>query len=391
MEYFPSIPPTKVEWIDDSSANIVFQDEKTAMEALEQFSAISNLDGGPIPNFQLRAAKSLSSHPDSKLHVRTSFITDQKRPRAYEASRFYMMHPEHDPRVRRRPGDRSSDSRNGDYRRRGYSDEEHWRRRRRDNENGFDASMYDDTSPSRRDSMGSSPDFRSDDGGGRSRRRGDSYRPARGHRDGNSRERSASPGRPRRTPPPSYRTRDPHPFPRENQGKELFPTKSTSNGDVNRNGKDLFSNKLLAADLKKDLFPHKANVSNHRRSDAFDAADETADLFANGLSMSTKTGSQADKSLADRIGNGSALSYGRLKASDPVVVHEMQETDNSGISILGASSQQDQGFSIRGNAAAGTIKELFPGKAVGNAGKELFAGRLEGRGGRRNKAEDMFY
>ena len=303
-----------------------------------------------------------------------------------------MMHPEHDPREKRRRGERSYDSRNGDYRRRGYSDEEHRRRRRKDREDGFDASMYDDNAPSnRRDSMGSSPDFRSDDNGRRSRRRGDSYWPTRGDKVGASRDRSASPGRPRRTPPPSYRTQDPHPFPRENKGKELFPTKSEPNGGLNRGTNDLFSNKLLAADLKKELFPRKANVPNHRRSDAFDAADETADLFANGLSMSNKNSSKAGKSLADRITNGPTTSYGRLKASDPVLVHDTLDMDNSGISILGASSRQDQGFSVRGGAAAGTIKELFPGKAVGNAGKELFAEKLEGRGGRRNKAEDMFY
>lgn len=303
-----------------------------------------------------------------------------------------MMHPEHDPREKRRRGGHSYDSRNGDYRRRGYSDEEHRRRRRKDHEDGFDASMYDDNGPSsRRDSMGSSPDFRSDDDGRRSRRRGDLYRPTRGDRGGASRDRSASPGRPRRTPPPSYRTRDPYPFPRDNKSKELFPTKSEPRGGLSRGSNDLFSNKLLAADLKKELFPYKANVPNHRRSDAFDAADETADLFANGLSMSNKDGSKAGKSLADRITNGPTTSYGRLKASDPVLVHDTLDMDNSGISILGSSSQQDQGFSIRGGAAAGTIKELFPGKAAGNAGKELFAERLEGRGGRRNKAEDMFY
>ena len=381
-----------MEWIDDSSANIVFENESVAMEALENFSLAPKIDGAPLLNYQLRAARSLPSHPEANLQVRMSFSTDQKRPRAYEASRFYMMHPEHDPREKRRKGERSYDSRNGDYRRRGYSDEEHRRRRRKDDHDGFDASMYDDNGPSiRRDSMGSSLDFRSDDGGRRNRRRGDLYRPVRDDKDRASRDRSASPGRPRRTPPPSYRTRDPHPFPRENKGKELFPSKSESNGDLNRGGKDLFSNKMLAADLKKELFPNKANVINHRRSDAFDAADETADLFANGLSVSSRNGSKVGKSLADRITNGPKTSYGRLNPSDSVPVHDAQDIDDGGITIRGASNQQDQGFSIRGGAAAGTIKELFPGKALGNAGKELFTEKLQGRGGRRNKAEDMFY
>ena len=388
-EHFPSIPPTKVEWIDDSSANIVFEDEATTVQALEHFSLASEIDMTQVPSFQLRKAKTLSTHPESALQVRIAFTTDQKRPRAYEASRFYMMHPEHDPREKRRRGDRTNHYHNGDYRRKRYNDEEHRRRKRNDEEDGFDASMYDDNGPSsRRGSTGSFSDIRSDDGGRRTRHRGDSYRPARNRA---SRDRSASPGRSRRTPPPSYRTRDPHPFPLENKGKELFPSKSEPNSNPTQSGKDLFSNKLLAAGLKKELFPHKANVIIHRRSDAFDAADETADLFANRLSVPFKNGRNGGKSLADRITNVPAASSGRLKASDPGPEDNSPDMEDTGFSIRGGSSHQDKGFSIRGSAAAGTIKELFPGKAVGNAGKELFAERLQGRGGRRNKAEDMFY
>ncbi len=392
-EHFPSRPPTKVEWIDDSSANIVFEDEATTVQALAHFSLASELDMSQVPIVQLRKAKNLSTHPESDLRVRIAFTTDQKRPRAYEASRFYMMHPEHDPREKRRRGERTNHYHNGDYRRKRYNDEEHRRRKRNDEEDGFDASMYDDNGPSsRRGSLDSFSDIRSDDGGRRSRHRGDSYRPTRNRA---SRDRSASPGRSRRTPPPSYRTRDPHPFPQENKGKELFPSKSEPNSNLTQSGKDRLSNKmsnkLLAAGLKKELFPHKANVIIHRRSDAFDAADETADLFANRLSVPFKNGRNGGKSLADRITNVPAASNGRLKASDPEPEDNTPDMEDTGFSIRGGSSQQDQGFSIRGSAAAGTIKELFPGKPVGNAGKELFAERLQGRGGRRNRAEDMFY
>ena len=342
-----------------------------------------------LPGYQLRMAKPLSSHPDSNLQVRAAFSTDQKRPRAYEASRFYMMHPEHDPREKRRRGERSRHYNDGDYRRSRYNDEEHRRRKRNDDEAGFDASMYDDNGPSsRRDSTGSFSDIRSDDGGRSKRRRGDSYRPA---RNGASRDRSASPGRSRRTLPPSYRTRDPHPFPHENRGKELFPSKSESDNNLNGGGKELFSNKLIATGLKKELFPHKANVVNHRRSDAFDEADETADLFASRVSLPSKNGRNGANSLANRITNGPTSSIGRLKASDPEPEDNTDAIEDVGISILGGSGQQSQGFSIRGTAAAGTIKELFPGKIVGNAGKELFAEKLQGRGGKRNRAEDMFY
>ncbi len=386
-EHFPDGPPVRVEWIDDTSANLVYSSPGDGFKALDQLSLQFSSISQPT---DLRIAKTLSTHPNTILHIRTAFTSDQKKPRAYEASRFYMMHPEHDPREQRRRN--YSHTSNGDYRRRRYGDDENRRRRRRDKESGFDASMYDDDNhkSSSEPSLASSP-------GRRSRRAGDSYRP---RRDGlsESRDRSASPGRqngdrPRRrkrTPPPAYQNRDPHPFPTENEGKELFPVKSKqSNGNVSN---DLFSNKILAADLKKELFPQKTNTILHRRSDAFDAADETADLFANRMSVPFADDGKkgAVKSLASRITAPSESTYGRLKGSDSEPMIEMDDKDDdAGLNIRGAS-QQDQGFSIRGSAA-GTIKELFPGKSIGNTGKELFAERLEGRGTRRTRAEDMFY
>ncbi len=414
-EHYPTGNQPRVEWIDDLSANIVFEGDQTAMAALRHFTLPSN-NNDSLPLSQLRAAKTLSTHPGSSLYVRIAAITDQKRPRAYEASRFYMMHPEHDPREQRHRGVRFQG--NGDYRKKGYSDDEHRRRRRRDKEEGVDASMYDDGGASSRNgSISSSANERGIEGERKARLRGDSYRPIRDERNGarTSRDRSASPnGRNRHTPPPTYRSRDPHPFPHENKGKELFPSKSRSDRDPNRNDRDLFSSKMLAADVtkglylrksaldreaapsgkdlfsnrtraaevKKELFPHKVNLSKHSRSDAFDAADETADLFANGMSVPFMDGASSRKS--PNVGPRSSGSQSQLDGGDVGI----------DLNIRGTSRQQNQGFSIRGGAAinaAGTIKELFPEKAAGNAGKELFAEKVEGRGGRRNRAEDMFY
>lgn len=164
-EHFPDNAPTRVEWIDDSSANLVYEYPAIAMKALENFT-LANNDGVSFPDLQLQPAKPLSTHPESNLQVRTALFTDQKRPRAYEASRFYMMHPEHDPREQRR---RNPSYNNSDYRRRRYGDEEHRRRRHRDQEDGFDASMYDDDkcSSSKRGAIASSPNDRSDDGSSR--------------------------------------------------------------------------------------------------------------------------------------------------------------------------------------------------------------------------------
>ena len=416
FEHYPlNENPPRVEWIDDTSANIVFEGEETAMVALRHFTLTSE-KGEHLPPSQLRTAKALSTRPGSSLYVRISAVTDQKRPRAYEASRFYMMHPEHDPRELRCRG--GSSQGNSDYRRRGFFNDKHRRRRQKDSEDGFDASMYDDgRSSSRRDSISSSVNGHRIEQKGNGRLRGDSYRPARDMRHGarTSRNRSASPtGRNGQTPPPSYRYRDPHPFPQDNKGKELFPSIISSGRDTDRNAKDLFSSKMLATnvtkgpyltksalaheaapngrdlpsnkmratEMKKELFPDKVNPNKHSRSDAFDAADATADLFACGLSVPFTDGSSSRKSPI----HGLRYSRSGSRTDDGEV--------EVGLNIRGASRTQDQGFLIRGGAgvnAIGTIKELFPNKAAGNAGKELFAEKVEGRGVRRNRAEDMFY
>lgn len=125
---------------------------------------------------------------------------------------------------------------------------------------------------------------------------------------------------------------------------------------------------LRNAGTTKELFPQKTGAS-HRRSDAFDAADETADLFANRMPVPFVDGSN-DK---------------RSRGSD---------SNAQGFSIRGAakaSSSISQGFSIKGAASTPRVKELFPSTLGDNSGKELFSGRLEGRGRRRQKAEDLFY
>ncbi|KAL9125488.1 MAG: hypothetical protein Q9217_005317 [Psora testacea] len=377
VEHNPEFPVTRIEWINDSSANLVYDTPAVALDALSNFtSQVTELP----PNLSLhdlRLAKPVASHPGSHLEVRIALVTDRKRPHAYETSRFYLMHPEYDPREQRKRNGGRGNSRQA-YRKRRYSNIEDQRRRRKDVDYGFDASMYDDNGPSTtRESAVSSPI-------GRSRREVDSYRPVR--------DRSASPDiqddrrlRRRRTPSPVNRSRDPNFLPKQNRDKELFPRKNTQS-----EGHELFSNKLLASKVKKDLFLHKTKTSNHRRSSAFDAADETADLFAGRLSVPFTDGASSGTSLADGITKVPQTSYGRLNnfVDDGGEVPIRKGAGNNGLNIRGAS----QGFSIRGvasDAHVGTIKELFPGKA--NAGKELFSEKLKGRGGPRTKAEDLFY
>ena len=367
----------RVEWIDDTSANLVYDSPVTASNALNQLTVISNDLDSELSPLDLRQAKPLSSNPGLNIQVRIALITDRKRPRAHETSRFYLMHPEHDPRERRRRG-KERDGSTRDYRRRRYSDEGERRLNKQDLSSEFDASMYDDNGPSGdHDTVALVP-------AGRSRRVVDSYRPSRDRSSSPQRQSDHSALRSRRRTPPSDLSHDTESIPLQNRNKELFPQKN-----ARPEGKDLFSNKLLASKIKKDLFPHKIGTVNHRRTDAFDAADETADLFAGKMTVPFTDGTASTKRHAERIARATGPSYGRLNASDDgdgtVVTTQYKEQDQD-LNIRGASSQ---GFSIKGGAShVGTIKELFPGKA--NMGKELFAEKLKGRGGPRTKAADLF-
>ena len=395
--YQPSIDPRpRIEWIDDTSANIVLNDAEVAEIVL---SILSEDVSSHLSHFQLRNAKTFLAHPESNLQLRIAVSTDRKRPRAYEASRFYMMHPEHDPRERR-----CSERRSSYPRATRYSDQENRRRRRNDERQGLSASMYDDTAStgdSQRNSISSYSstashsrrDSRHVDRGVPRRRRDRSASPS--QRDARSNYRSRD-----LTPPPRYRRRDPNPFPAANSGKELFPVKTSPSfsqrvamSSCSVQGKELLVNKSVAANIKKELFPLKSGINGHRRSLAFDAADETADLFATGMTVPFTDGSIDQKggssksSLADRITTGPATRLGPGKTT----------AKDFGFSIQGAATKpQNIGFSIRGLAADGVsssgarVKELFPSKAgVGNQGKELFAAKVAGSA-HRKRAVDMF-
>lgn len=413
------------------------------MKALTSFSVIANEEPSSVPTSQLRLARQLSAHPDTNLHVRLATINDVKSSRASDKSRFYLLHPEHDPRERRRrEGVRRS--RNGrhygddnrDYRRRKYDDREDRRRRDGDHHAGFSADLYDDATSllSREDSSdrgrrNSQASF-SSESSGRGRRVRFNGRPAKDlfedrkrFDSGRLRDRSASPGKDRNcdddtlldtkathsrlrersySPPLSSGHGNLRPHREQNAGKELISSEPTLKPDNSAelrglsstsHGRELFADGPPSSH-KKELFPKKAGTRNHRRSDAFDAADETADLFATGMAVPFTDGASdlqsKSRSLADRITKGPS-SQSKIPTLEVRPVDLMEE----GYSIRGAAKQQDRGFRIRGTAGGAatnqTVKELFPGRVGGNAAKELFADKLEGRGRRRRKAEDMFY
>lgn len=353
--------PVRIEWIDDTSANIIYSSAEIGLQALAAFTQVTEEeDASSLPPLRLRSANQFSSYPDSVLQVRSAVKSDRKQTRAHEKSRFYLMHPEHDPRERVRQG--FKEQRHGDdggYNRRRFDDREH-RRRVRDDSDNFNADMYGDN-------VGTSNSGRERRGRGRGQRElfpGDEDRAS-----GRLRNRSASPGRDtleeelqankssRRDTSRRFRDRSPH---ARNEGKELF---ATENGSAPGN-RELFPNKTSSSSAKKELLPTKP--THHRRSNALDASQ---------LPGNSEQRRQSNVELFPESGEGARIR---------------------------GTAKEDQGFAIRGGASQGlsikgrgeSVRELFPSKYGqgngGNAGKELFSDTLEGRGGRRRRAEDMF-
>ncbi|OCK77596.1 hypothetical protein K432DRAFT_303826, partial [Lepidopterella palustris CBS 459.81] len=387
-EHFSLDQFIRVEWINDTSANLLYETADAALQALNAFSKDACPDAFSIPESGM-PTKGLSSHPNAELKVRLATVKDVKAPRAREASRFYLLNPEYDPSERKRNprgrGGRPSDDR-GDYTKRHFDDREHRRRRGEGDRAAFDVSMYDDDAGSSmingsrngRDVSQTSYTSSGEDGYRkrvrfRGRRETDLF--ASGTSDGRLRDRSASP--------------DP-----DGDGRMGFPedensirrrirqrTKSsTLLSSSASNGKELFPNRSSPPKRSKELFPHKTDISNHRRTDA---TDETANMLASRMTVPFGDGSAGprSRSLADRI-----------TPNQPDDMNEDAAKPEE-ITIRG-SAEQTPGFSIRGAAQAADTSstELFPRKpGAGNFGKELFGEKIKGRGGPRRKAEDMFF
>ena len=348
-DHFKLEEPLRLEWIDDTSANIIYSSPEVGLQALSAFTQPgTEEDASSLPAVRLRSAKILSTHPDSVLQVRTATKADRKRPRAYEASRFYLMHPEHDPRekLRREISERGQDYSSDDYRRRGFDQREHRRRRDRDHEIGFSADMYDDDAAS--------------------------YRPSR------TRNRSTSPndygeGSSR------FRERSPPHYFRRNEGKELFPASPAATSTGRRvGGRELLPERLAAgANRGKELFPSKAS-SSHRRTDAFDAADDTARIPVKLFGESIDKGNDGNPRRQD---NSNTELFPQSSAGPD------NNTREEGISIRGKALTQ--GISIKGRGSSS--EELFMSNPDADGSGQLFSEKLWGRGGRRRRAEDMFY
>lgn len=414
---------TRVQWVDDTSANLVYDTEIAAAEALAAFSAEDFVE--PL---QLRRAKPFSAHPDMVLEVRQAIVADVKIPQAKDRSRFYLLNPEWDPdsrqRKRRLPEHGYGSNK---YRRHDRGGHRLSRRQSRDVE--FHEEMYDErprTADMSRRSSG-------DSGYGRRRvqyeEAGDLMPKV---RDGRLRDRSASPVRDgdgrfgfaeeyprRRTPPPRSRTpqgirggRNNY-IARDQRRVELFPdrrggsalARSQSQGG-NYEARPI---RPRSAASSRELFPDKVNGVVHRRQDAKDLhPDEVANAFGrhslnpaidqreqdNYRGPSGRrpeyegrgNGAGGGRDLFSRIsgGPGTMMDSGRGRLQDRIVANTGGEADN-GFSFKGA----DPGFSILGaSMQRPKVKELFPIKTNSNEREDLMDVKIKGRGARL-RAEDF--
>jgi hypothetical protein len=377
----------RIEWIDDTSANLVYSTPAIALKALTAFVPPEAGDVSQYGLLQMIPAKAFPQHPDTRLEVRLAVLSDRKQAGAKDRSRYYLMNPEADPGERRRREGRSG---RGDgprrYRERdddGYRSQVYDEREQRRREDGvdFDASLYDDDEAAlatraarsvrrsdRRTSSTSSGEFRGQgvrkvrfSGGA-----GKELFPERVRGNGRLRDRSASPSR-------------------DDTDDQTVDVSLESRINRRRNENGSSANRLKAQALKtvlrdsapRELFPQKLGP-NHRRTAAFDAADETADLFANKLEVyDGSSEGRLSRDISSRI-------------ASPRLEDRISSTTNGGGLVIKGTARPDliNGISIKGGAS---VKELFPELSGGNSGKELFSDKLQGRGAQRRRAEDMFH
>ncbi|KAK5110748.1 hypothetical protein LTR62_005625 [Meristemomyces frigidus] len=413
----------RVEWVDDTSANLVYDTDVAAAEALIAFSAEERAD--PM---DLRPAKRLTTHPSVELFVRQAVEADVKIKNAHVRSTYYL-HNSEDPENPH--GNRFGKRKYGDrgYRTRDYG-RDHGQKRRRHEEGdeqyarrgsgdaAFNENLYDDapvsvaTRPERRDSYSSAEVSK--------------RRPTKGGElllakaDGRLRDRSASPVRdgdgrygfaddqPRRqTARPRSKTsprraKNNHAA-RDLLTKELFPGKKAANSTPLTNGNtndlmDLLPNHASPEKTPRELFP------SHKRQEARDIDHEyrTVSIDISRYSLDSNNDDRYNhKAPNKRKENGGDL-FARITAGEKTHGRLNGDSDG-GFSVKGAGRVSDAGISIRGasggernmvssSSSSSLPKELFPMKAGtggdGGGGRDLFDARVNGRG-RRRRAEDF--
>lgn len=429
----------RIEWVNDTSANLVFASDAAAQEALVALCAVEIADPTQLTPSEVLPAKLLPEKPEVALQVRFAVESDRKERGAAQKSRFYLFHPEWDPETeegrRKRESYRNKRYRDRDDHRLESSNRRNSARGRYDDRfrdeapDEFDVNLYDDDAGAlsrrvrdsprrdqgrRRDSRSSSDHSERPRHTNRDRELFPNSRPKeplRSERGTHTRDRSASPARDDRSAMEDDLAKDREAM-RSNREKarsikERIHTKGGGSGT-----RELFpggsggKKELFPADTKKELFPDRAagrggaqmdSVLEGMRSLSYDGAVDFPDGRYTPFSSSSSPSSTSSPVGSRRLPRGGG--YNCTWSQVPLTYHATDTNVNAGgmLSIRGTSRQGGGMMTIKGSAKS--VKELFPNKFSGdshvtssnNSGRELFADKAEGRGRRRQRAEDLFH
>lgn len=421
----------RIEWVNDSSANLVFSSETAAQEALLLLSAVDVADVTQIPLGEVLPAKPIADKPEIALHVRLAVESDKKERGAAQKSRFYLFNPEWDPETeegrRRREGRdrryRDRDDR-GAYRRRGrdrYDDR--YDDRGEEAPETFDVNLYDDDPKALSKRVTLSPRPRSRRGRGRySRSRSpsdrsehDSYiaanrdkelfpnsRPRdtlRSERGSYTRNRSASPARNDRDAMDSDLAKDREAM-RLNRDKarsikeRIYSTSSR----IDSAPRELFPTAGTKEAGTKELFPSKTNGAGNKA---------VMDQISEGMACLSYDGTVDSDGLTTVFtlslptpGNAPSLRFHQkvlFEGGQFLMSYKADQRVTSSTSRVTSRQMPNSSTMLTIKGTAKSVKELFPTKFnndsstnSSNVGRELFADKLDGRARYRRRAGDLF-
>ncbi|ROT40109.1 hypothetical protein SODALDRAFT_293871 [Sodiomyces alkalinus F11] len=343
-------PVSRIEWIDDSSANLVFPSKHEARDAFLSLSEASP-DMEKLAAFETIPAKAMSSKPNVQIHIRFALTSDKKRPGASARSRYYLFHPDQDHagRIRR---DRIK------YRDRG-SGNSHRRNVKRtpsrhvEDIETFNSDLYDDKETH---AYGAGRN----QNGGRPQEYDFDIRPGRADSCRNEdRElfpnrqsfRLSQPGRNRSASPQQSRTRN----------AKMADVRDRNMRTVGRAIASVPSQQLVKSNASKELFPAKVTSSGGKATDKPDMAAHTR-LSQRTISLGGESG----------VGNSTTT-------AESVRIRGManQEADNFEFAIKGVAGKK--------------VTELFPEKLrANNGGRKRYANKHENMDCSKRNTDDMF-
>ncbi|KAK5995842.1 putative C16C4.16c-like protein [Cladobotryum mycophilum] len=297
----------KVEWIDDTSANLVFGSESITRDAIVALSSIEIADATALAAGESLPAKSIEGRPEISLHVRFAVEADKKQVGAALRSRYYLLHPEHDPEERRRrqqegrskyrERDRDHDYRRNGARRRTESDDE---------VETFEASMYDDAPRKSRDRRSSESDDRLSRSHVRENKGKELFADRPVGRDRAMRNRSASP----------RRNRD-----MDNDGDANMDEGASSSRNKERRGQlDQLEKAIGSAHLQEEDMPKIVAIPDAAVGDSLNIRGMASQRAGGDNGFSIKGAASAKELFPDRFGAGNVgkelISKRRQRAED---------------------------------------------------------------------------